>query len=149
MQEFPVDIAPEQILRWIEAELVVRPDALRVSAEREFVTAKDLDAASLGIGEDTDIGSVATVGTVEIRPAQPSGEWVLRLRAENLLGEHVPEDHSVEDDAEEIDIGAFKRLFLNPPGQSTIEAVLLAPSPKMAASLKPMFEDIRKNRHPD
>ena len=149
MQEFPVDIAPEQILRWIKAELSTRPREFRVSAERDFVAAEDLDPASAGIGPDTDVGSVAVVGTVEIRSAQPSEEWVLQLRAEDLLGCHVPEDHSVEDSSEEIDIDTFERLFLNPPGQSTVSAVLLAPSPRVAARLTPMFENIRSNRHPD
>ncbi len=149
MQEFPVDIAPEQILRWIKAELSSRPREFHVSVERDFVAAEDLDPASVGIGEDIDVGSVAAVGVVEIRSAQPSEEWVLRLRAEDFLGSHVPEDHSVEDTAEEIDIDTFEKLFLNPPGQSTITAVLLAPSRSVAARLTPMFQDIRSNRHRD
>ncbi len=149
MQEFPVDVAPEQILRWIKAELSDRPHEFHVAAEREFVAAEDLDRASIGIGPDTDVASVAMVGVVEIRSAKAAEEWVLRVRAEDVVGDHLPEDHSVEDSAEAIDIETFEKLFLNPPGQSTISAVLLAPSARVVAHLSPMFEDIRKNRHPD
>ncbi len=146
MPNFPIDIAPEQLLRWLKTELSNRPNELSIRAEREFVAAP-VDKESAGIGADTDITSVAAVGRLEVRPAEPSDGWILRMRAEDQLGDHIPGDRSVDEEAEEIDLEAFEKLFLDPSGRAFIETVLVAETTEAARRAGPMFADILIDRH--
>ncbi len=88
------------------------------------------------------------VGIVEIRPAQEPRDWVLRIRAEDALGDHVPEDHSVTPDPEEIDLETFEEWFVR-PRRAAIGATVLAESDETRARLDEIFDAMMSNRHPD
>ena len=45
-------------------------------------------------------------------PAAGSGRWVLRLRVEDAIGSHLPDDGSAPDGPEEIGLDEFTACFL-------------------------------------
>lgn len=147
MPEYPIEIAPEQILKWIKAELAVRPKEFDVRAERDFKTAGDIDEESVGMDEDMELEAVTSVGLVEVKPAGRSENWILRIRVEDPFGDHVPEGRSVGDTAEEIDLATFEELFLSAGDRASVETVLVADTRKTAARVSGLFQDILTDRH--
>jgi hypothetical protein len=108
MEQHIIEIAPEQVVRWLKAEIAARPDAFDIMTERDFIVAEIGNPEAVGIDDETDIGEGAAIGLMEIRPMHPPKDWVLRVRAEDELAEHVPLDHSVWDTPEEIDLQTFE-----------------------------------------
>ena len=145
--EFPVDIAPEQILHWLRSEISARPDEFSVRVEREFAAAAPSDKADASISEDTDLTEASAIGLIEVRPADPSAGWMLRMRAEDQLGDHLPDGRSVAEGAEEIELDSFEELFLTPSGRALVETVLHADTPEAAVRAGPLFENILTDRH--
>ncbi len=148
MEEYPIDVLPEQIVRWLGDEQRRDPHAFHVSATREFVDTGIKDFEANGVGADTDVDSVTAVGIVEVCPAQEPKGWQLRIRAEDDLGEHIPEDHSVEADPEEIDLETFEALFVA-PGRAILDATLHAETPAARDRFQALAEAMMSDRHGD
>ena len=55
---------------------------------------------------------MTTVGVLEVAPPAGAGNWVLRLRIEDQVGSHLPDEGSVPDGPEEIGLAQFERCFL-------------------------------------
>ena len=147
MPDFPIEIAPEQVLNWLKSEIAMRPNEFSVRAEREFVAAPTLDKQSAGIAEDTDLSAVAAVGRLEVQPLDPSDGWVLRMRVEDQLGDHLPDGRSVAEQVEEIDLDTFEELFLTPADRALVETVLVAETQEAARRAGPIFSDILTDHH--
>lgn len=117
--EREIDVSARRLLGWLKAG----PSGVQVRATREYLwegapaAAEDLDA-------EDELEVATTVGLIEVRPDR--GEvWVLRLRVENPLACHLPDEGSVPDDGEEIDLDEFESCFLSddaPEGSVTVEA---------------------------
>lgn len=122
--EREIDVSARHLIDWLRAD----PAGLTVRATREYLwddapVAGDLDEAA-GLDSDDEIEVATTVGLVEIRPAirpESGSGWVLRVRVENPLACHLPEDGSVPDEPEEIDLDEFEACFLD--GESEDAAV--------------------------
>jgi hypothetical protein len=107
METFPVDIDPEQIVRWVMAEHRALPSAFRISARRatevrEIPNRKEIH---LGDQEREDMSEVATIATLEIAPFHSSDDWRLIVVVEDEAGPRVPDRSAAADGEEEIDLG--------------------------------------------
>jgi hypothetical protein len=110
--EREIDLAPRHLVDWLRAELARSgPRRFEVRATREFL-AEDGPLLVDGLDPEDDVGVTTTVGTLEVAPANGLGRWVLRLRVEDAIGSHLPDDGSVPDGPEEIGLDEFAARFL-------------------------------------
>jgi len=126
--EREIDVSARHLIDWLRAG----PAGFAVRATREYLW--DSEPAASGPGEPAGLDSedeievATTVGLVEVRPARHAEAgcgWVLRVRVENPLACHLPEDGSVADEPEEIDLDEFEACFLGDEaedGAVTVEA---------------------------
>lgn len=81
MQDYPIDIEPEQVVRWIIAEHQVAPSKFKVVARRHVET-RELPARKelrLGDEERADVSETAIVVTLQIAPAHPKDGWLMTV----------------------------------------------------------------------
>lgn len=126
--EREIDISARHLVGWLRAD----PGGLSVRATREYlwdsapVASGPEDPARLDSEDGIEVAT--TIGLVEVRPAarqEAGGGWVLRVRVENPLACHLPEDGSVPDEPEEIDLDEFEACFLDADAEDaavTVEA---------------------------
>ncbi len=129
MQEREIDLTPRHLVDWLAAE-AARPTwpGLRVRASREFLAdgaatgdrldgrdadGADADGAAEGLDAEDEVPVVTTVGLLEVEPPPGGPHWLLRLRIENPIACHLPEDGSVPDGPEEIGLEEFDACFLD------------------------------------
>jgi hypothetical protein len=113
--EHEIDLTPRHLIDWLRADLARGPRAgLTVRVTREF----QAEPAPTGTGLDPedDVAALTTVGLVEVTPRDGGGRWTLRLRVEDALGCHLPEDGSVPDGPEDIGLDEFADGFLAADG---------------------------------
>jgi hypothetical protein len=144
--EREIDLMPRHLVDWLKADLARGGSGqLLVRATREFVaengpaTAADLDA-------EDGIEVVTSVGVLEVAPADGQGHWVLRLRIEDELGPHLPDDGSVPDAPEEMGLEQFERCFLA-DGDAEGTITLEAGSPADARGFDRVLARILSDRH--
>lgn len=119
--EREIDVSARHLLDWLRAG----QSDLNVRATREYLRESGPAAAGELDAED-DLDVATTVGLVEIRP-DCGRNWVLRLRVENPLACHLPDDGPVPDEPEEIGLDEFEACFLDdeaPDAAVTVEADL-------------------------
>lgn len=148
MERCDIDVAPHQIVAWLKTELRSGRRALDIRATRDYVAAEAANLENAGIGLDTDLVPMMLIGTLEIRPRDDLQEWKLELRAEDPLGDHIPEDHSVAAIPEEIDLDAFDAAFVA-PDRAIINARLYAETPEARERFDGVLADIIRDRHGD
>jgi hypothetical protein len=129
--EREIDVSARHLVDWLRAG----PSGLSVRATREYLwdgapiatTVADPDdpgATETGLDGDDEIEVATTVGLVEVRP-ESGCHWVLRLRVENPLACHLPEDGSAPEEPEEIGLDEFEACFLGDEAEDaavTVEA---------------------------
>jgi hypothetical protein len=110
--EREIDLAPRHLVDWLRADLAGGgPRHLEVRATREFL-AEDGPVAAEGLDAEDGMEVLTTVGLLEVAPAGGAARWVLRLRVEDPVGSHLPDDGSVPDGPEEIGLDEFADCFL-------------------------------------
>jgi hypothetical protein len=110
--EREVDLTPRHLVDWLRAELADGGGRrLEVRATREFL-AEDGPGADGALDAEDGMEVMTTVGLLEVAPAAGGARWVLRLRVEDRIGSHLPEEGSVPDGPEEIGIEDFEACFL-------------------------------------
>jgi hypothetical protein len=85
---YPIDIEPDQIVRWLLAEQEATPSLFRVDA-RVVREVRDIPPRSeyhLGDEEREDLSEVDTIATLEVRPANLSDGWALTISVEDETG---------------------------------------------------------------
>ena len=85
MQTFPVDVDPEQVVRWIRAEHEAAPSTFKITARRtmevrEIPVRKE---THFGDEEREDLSEVATIATLEIAPIHARDGWLLTVVVED------------------------------------------------------------------
>jgi hypothetical protein len=143
MQTFPVDIEPEQIIRWLLAEQQAVPPNFRISIrrseeEREIPVRRELH---LGDEEREDLSEVATVATLEIAPLHAGDGWLLTIVVEDEAGPRAPAAGE-----EEIDLKRFYREFIR-PGRGSASVVAEVQDSAAEARLTRVLNIIDSNRH--
>jgi len=83
LETYPVDIAPEQIVRWLMVEGRLHAFDLLVSATRSFEPGALTGGASRRLGEEEreEVSEVSEVGLLEVMPRQRPHIWTLRVFA--------------------------------------------------------------------
>lgn len=147
MQTYPVDLDPEQIVRWAIAERRATPTTLRLLARRA-VEVRDIPIRKeyhLGDEEREDLSEVATVATLEITPAHASDGWQLTVEVEDEAGPRASGGPDIAADAA-IDPEAFYNEFLG-RGRGIANVTAEVDSDAAKARLTRLLEIIEKNRH--
>jgi hypothetical protein len=148
MQTYLIDIDPEQLVRWIIAELEASPSKFKTIARRA-TEARDLPIRKelrLGDEERDDLNETATVATLEIAPAHPADGWLLTVKVEDEIGPRMIDETSVSEDEREIGAGAFYHEFIR-PGRGNTNATAEVEDEAAKARLTRILEDIETNRH--
>jgi hypothetical protein len=123
--EREIDLTPRHLVDWLRDDLArPGPRRLEVRASREFF-AEDGPAVAEDLDPEDDVLVVTTVGTLEVTPVAGGPQhWVLRLRVEDPIGSHLPEDGSVPDGPESMSLDDFEGCFLvteDPDATVTLE----------------------------
>ena len=78
---------------------------------------------------------ISEVGTLEVRPRCTPHSWVLRVRVEDDIGPRVPEDESVPEGEEDVDLVAFFEEFIK-RNRGVAETMAEVGTPAAKASLR-------------
>ena len=147
MAEYGLDIDAYQILHWLRDEQAAgRGGGFDIRAMREYSSEPLADPAEAGLDEDQDAASLTTIGTLEVRPVGSSQRWTLRVRVEDQIGSHLPDDESVPEDAEEIDLDAFEADFIA-LDNGTIYVSLDAETPEAKQAFDRLLPEMLTDRH--
>jgi len=154
MELVAIDLAPDQIVRWLLDE--DRRDAfdLLVSATRSYQVGalSEEERANLDDTEDGELGEISEVGYLEVRPRREPHRWVLRVRVEDDIGPRLPVDEPVPESEEDIDLPTFFEEFIAPNrGIADVSAEVEGSTGKVGLNhiLREMTTDWhkRKGRH--
>ena len=146
MTTCPIDIEPEQIVRWIVAEHKSTPSLFKFDA-RCGVEVRDIPPRPelhLGDEEREDLREVATIATLEVTPAQASDGWILKVTVEDETGPRVSNDAAFE---QKIDLGTFYHQFIR-SGRGVATASAEVHNPAAERHLNELLDAILVDRHP-
>lgn len=148
METYPIEIEPEQVVDWIIAESRVSPSEFKIRARRAVETRELPGRKELRLGgeEREDLSEIATVGTLEIAPAQAADGWSLTVVVEDEFGPRIFDDPEAVAGEREIDVTAFYDLFIR-PRRGTATAVVTVDSPAARARVTRLTQDIETDRH--
>jgi len=142
METYPVDLDPEQIVRWLMVEQQAAPSTFRITARRT-TEVRDVPARRelhLGDEEREDLSEIATIATLEIAPIHASDGWLLTVAVEDEAGPPVAEGE------EKIDLATFYSKFIRPErGISNVVAEVENAQAK--ARMTRLLHAIDRNRH--
>lgn len=135
MEAYPIDIEPEQLVRWLKVEQENPKLRLRIAAtqatELRPMPAREGDL--LGDIERDDLSEVAAVATLEVKPPPGDHQWLITVTIEDEIGPRLPEDGDVLEGEEEIDLETFDREFIQSErGAASIAAEVDGPDGKGA-----------------
>jgi hypothetical protein len=147
MAQYELDVAADQIVQWLKAEVAAGRRDWGIRATREFAVEPVERPAEAGLDEEPDEASLVTLGVLEVWPLGPQGGWTLQVRVEDILGPHTPEDESVPEGAEEIDLNHFEAQFLVPDRSAAFVSVE-AESVQAKRRFDRVLADLVRNRHP-
>jgi hypothetical protein len=148
MQTYPVDIDPEQVVRWVRAEHEAAPSTFRITARRtrevrEIPIQKE---THLGDEEREDLSEVATIATLEIAPRHASDGWLLTIVVEDEAGPRVPDQEAATEGEQQIDLGTFYNEFIR-PGRGSANVIAEVEGPGAKARVTRLLNAIETNRH--
>lgn len=148
METHPLDIAAEQVVRWLLAEQHAGQRKLRVDAARSFLIEKIPSPTERGLGdeESEDLTEVTVIGLLEVRPQHEAEGWLLRVRVEDPLAGRLPADGSAADVPEEIELATFHSDFIVPDRGTTYVSVETA-SKAAWDSFNNLLDEIRRDSH--
>jgi hypothetical protein len=148
MAAFPVDIDPQQIVRWIIAEHRITPSSLKLAARRT-TEVRQIPARRefhLGDEEREDLSEIATVATLEIAPAHPSDGWLMTITVEDEIGPRGPGRGTTVEDDQQIDLETFYSQFIRPE-RGTATVVAQANDAAAEARISSLLASIESDRH--
>lgn len=146
---YPIDIEPEQIVRWLMSEQDITPSLFRFDARRA-VEVRDIPPRPdlhLGDEEREDLTEVATIATLEVTPAIAGDGWSLKITVEDEAGPRVPDRSAAIDAEQRIDLGAFYRQFIA-SGRGVATATAEVRDEAAGRHLKQLLDAILVDRHP-
>jgi len=114
MTQYPLDAAADQVVHWLIEEMKDGRRAWQVRATRTYIQDPEANLESFGLSPEADVASLIAVGSLEADLLGEHPAWCLRLRVEDVVGPHTPEDESVPDAPEEIDLETFEAEFILP-----------------------------------
>jgi len=148
MQTYPIDIEPEQIVRWIIAERRAAPSKFRIVARRNLEPRELPAGKELRLGEEerADLSETATVATLQIAPDHPSDGWLLTVVVENEIGSPASDEGETTEEEQDIDVDVFYEEFIR-PGRGNANVFAEAEGPAGKARLSRLINNIERDRH--
>jgi len=146
VETYPVDIAPEQVVRWLMVEGRLHAFDLLVSATRSFEPGELAGDERLGGEEREEVSEISEVGLLEVMPRQKPHIWTLRVRVEDDIGPHLPEDEPIPETEEEPDVPTFYEEFIK-ADRGIAEVSVEVDSPAAKASFNRVLEAMLTDRH--
>lgn len=112
--EFELDINARHLVEWLKADMrAAGEDRFEVSATRSFE--EEPGASGDDVSPEDATAAMTAIGILELRPKLDSaGRWLVRIRVEDVIGPHLPEEGSVPDEPEELSLEGFETDFLLP-----------------------------------
>ncbi len=148
MQTYPVEIDPEQIVRWLVTEHQFAPNNLRIGAWRT-VESREIPVRPefhLGDDEREDLSEIATTATLEIAPVHANEKWILKVIVEDEVGPWISEPDTAIGGEQKIDLGVFYNEFIR-PGRGSAIVVAEVENPMAKAHLSRLLRAIETDRH--
>lgn len=148
METVPLDIAPQQVVRWLRDERRVGALPVDMRATRSYV-AQESKPRIDDIGGDAaePLGVITAVGLLEVTPRTDRDGWALSIRVEDDIGARLPEDDSAPEGEEEIDLDTFNADFIVPDRGTAFVSVDVEDAASMAR-FEELFESMLTNIHP-
>jgi len=148
MEIYPIDVDPEQVVRWLKAEYEATPSAFRIVARRnrEVREIPVRRENHLGDQEREDLSEIATVATLEVAPVHAGDGWLLRIVVEDELGPRMSDRDAVGEGERQIDLGTFYREFIR-AGRGSAYVVSEVEGPAARARVTHLLNAIETNRH--
>lgn len=148
MESYPVDIDPEQVVRWVKAECEAVPSSFRVTARRsrearEIPFRKEIH---LGDEERQDLTEIDTITTLEIAPPHASEGWRLSVVVEDEAGPRISEGDEGGTTEQQIDLGTFYKEFIR-PGRGIANVIAEVENESANAHVTDLIGAIETNRH--
>jgi len=150
METYPVEVAAEQVVRWLIDEQRSGHYELQITASRSYLLEKipssQQQRRRLGEEEVEDLTEVTAVGILEVEPLHKKEGWLLRIRVEDALGTRLPEDVPISDEAKEIDLATFQEEFIL-PGSGTAFVSAEAQTDEAWSLCQKLLAAIQSNKH--
>lgn len=149
MTIYPLDIAAEQIVRWLMEEQRSGRLGLTVSTYRTYLAEEVTGAQQRGLGEEEkeNLSEVTAVGLLEVSPPLNYNGWLLRVRIEDPLGPRLPEGQTAVEAEDKIDLTTFHEQFVL-PDRATAYVNLEAETSAAWSRFQDLLDEIRIDRHP-
>lgn len=146
MTVYPIDIEPEQIVRWLLAEQKTTPSLFKFDARREAEVRNIPERADLRLGDEEreDLSEVATTATLEVTPAHTSDGWTLTITVEDDTG---PRSSGAEAAEQLLDVGTFYHQFIR-RGRGVTTVTAEVDGAVAEQHLNELLDAILVNRHP-
>jgi hypothetical protein len=113
METVSLDIAPQQVVRWLQDERRAGRLPVAIRATRSFLVQQpEVRVDDLGGDSSEPLDEITAVGTLEVKPLSTRDGWSLKLRVEDDAGARLPDDEPVPEDEEEIDLDTFAAEFM-------------------------------------
>jgi hypothetical protein len=147
MRRYPLDIDPEQVVRWIIDEDRAAPSRFRILARRgaelqDIPLRKEL---RLGDEEREDLSEVDTIAMLEIAPAHASEGWLLTVVVEDEAGPR-PLNGGASEEERQIEVDTFYSEFIR-PGRGVANVFAEAADETAEARVEQLVTNIEQNRH--
>jgi len=148
MDIYPVDIDPEQVVRWLMVERERGASRFEISARRlnERHRIEPRADGPLGDAEREDLSDEATVARLDVSPTHASEGWRIVVSVEDELLPFDPEEDSEEEEEEPIDLDTFYLEFIR-PGRGTASITAETEGPAGVAHLGQLLHAIETNSH--
>ena len=145
--EYDLDISTGHLVQWLKKHLAASTEPmLEVSVRRTF-TAETIAEDAADVTKDDEVSLMTAIGVLEVSPAGNShGKWLLRMRVEDTLGTHLPEQGSVPDTPEEMTLEAFETEFVL-PDRGAIFVTLEAETQEIRDAFDAFLADVETDRH--
>ncbi|NNJ73772.1 MAG: hypothetical protein HKP56_01295 [Anderseniella sp.] len=144
--EYDLELTPEQVIGWLRDEIATGSARVNWRASLQYLAGDDVEVQTADPEDDAGIHAVSKVGVMEISPRDGSEGWALRVHISDSIGDHLPEDKSVSDEPEEIDLEDYYKQLIVP--ESAIGHVSLNLASERAEPLSGrLIADIVSNRH--
>lgn len=146
MTEYELDVAADQVVHWLKDELAAGDRRMQIRATREYASELVANLQEFGVSQDAQVASLTTIGVLEAKPVGAQSGWLLQVRVEDVVGPHTPEDESVPDGPEEIDLDDFEAEFIT-PDQGTFYVTVTAETPGAKRRFDRVLGDLIRDRH--
>ena len=142
--EYDLDVDADHLVEWLKQDIqAAGKKRFDVSASRVFVSGAGGDSG----GENAEIAEIAAVGVLEVKPMPDSaGRWLLRIRVEDVIGPHLPDNGSVPDEPEELTLAGFEADFIA-PDRGTAFVTLEVETGEDEKLFGEFFTDLQSDHH--